>query len=424
MNLPPAVTKIISSRLFRQASHMMGWQALTKCISFFAAIWSARCLGPENLGKSGLVLSIVAQASLLTTLSIEALLVREYKQGSPERQQHLIEIYTTLRVSISIVFTLIALLVAATAFRDSPYFWGILVGIPYYLINANNASWLLMAKENMPANSRSAAVTSVAIAVLTFTFFRPYQPAFSDIVVISIASFLGFILAWKAADDRWLPRIAKLSLLADGARLAWEGRWLFLIGLFAYLYTSLEQPLVGILASAEDLGLYRTATNLVGTLQQFLLLIPTLLYPRLIEWKKKGIKPFWHRQLQIALLLFLVGSLISLSSFILAPIFYPILYGPAFSGAAIPFTLLVTAKCLILVEGIFSWGLLALQREKRLLLLMVITASIAVPLYFTIIPRYGIIGAAATNLAMEALFFAMCFALSWKLSHKHQNESL
>jgi len=172
------------------------------------------------------------------------------------------------------------------------------------------------------------------------------------------------------------------------------------------------------LDSADAMGKYRTAVNLVATLQQFLALLPTLIFPRLIEWHKQGPTFLWTRQVQTAAVLAGLGTCLTIGAFIFAPILYPILYGPAFASAAIPFALLVASKSLVLVEGVFSWGLLAQKKDKLVLTIMVATAAIAVPSYFFIIPRFGMLGAAAANLFSQSVFFTACIMMSYFVSKR------
>jgi O-antigen/teichoic acid export membrane protein len=396
---------------------MMGWQALTKSISFFAAIWSARCLGPESLGKSGLVLSVVAQISLFTTLNIEALLVREYKKSDPSRQKDIVAAYSCLRFVLSAFFVISGLTLCFLFLRHTDYVLGAALAIPFFVLNANNAAWLLMAKENMPANSRAGAVGSLASAAVTFLVFRPNQPAFSDIVILGLASLVAFLITWRTANRSWTPPFWHFNQLSFGIKLAVEGKWLFISGILIYVYTGLEQPLLGYLYSVDELGKYRTAVNLTANVQQFLGMLPMLYFPRFVEWSKSGGAYLWKRQIESAKILSIVAIAISTGAFIGAPIFYRIFYDSRFWPAAIPFALLVTSKCIVLVAGVFAWGLWAQHKDKMMLTIVTIAALISLSSNALTIPTYGMSAAAATNCLSELTILMFCFYFSKKLAN-------
>ena len=46
-----------SNGLVKKGGAMIFWQAVTLGLTFVSSVWIARCLGPEELGKSGFILA-------------------------------------------------------------------------------------------------------------------------------------------------------------------------------------------------------------------------------------------------------------------------------------------------------------------------------------------------------------------------------
>ena len=206
----------------------------------------------------------------------------------------------------------------------------------------------------------------------------------------------------------------RISDLKRGLRTAggafWAARWVAITGLVSYLYIFLQSPLVGLLLGHEALGKYRTAGTLLNAFQAFAAMIPALLYPRMIEWHRIGPAHLWAKQMRfarIALCFFVPGAL---AAFFVAPHAYRLLYGPAFLSAAYPFALLLVARMIGVINGIFGWGLWAQHRDGLMLKLTIGGALVSLPLNFLLIPHFGLLGASGVCVICETL---MLFATAW-----------
>jgi O-antigen/teichoic acid export membrane protein len=188
-----------------------------------------------------------------------------------------------------------------------------------------------------------------------------------------------------------------------------EVRWLFLTAVVCYVYTSLDGSLLGYLHSLHELGLARPAGQLVSSLNQFFALVPLLLYPRLIQWNKVGADFLWERQKKLGWILALGSVPIALGAFVLAPFVFPLLYGREFAASAYPFVILLTSKLVVLVNGIFGWGLWAKGEDIVLLKIMSVVAIVSLSLNLVLIPKWGLLGSTFVNLASESLILVLTF---------------
>lgn len=410
-----SVRAFVSHRLVRQAFSIAMWQAVSRVFTFIGSVWAMRCLGPEKLGISSVILAIVMALNILITLNLDILFVRQFKnEKTNEQRQSLISAVTLWRLTVALLFC--ALSLSLLLWLHIPQVWllGIICAYPLLIVTSTQATWLLMAEENMPANSRALALQSFLIGVCYLIFFRPGQRVGSDIAVMAVATAAGWFYGWRTAlGTNW-----RISIFATYVRKVWplivQGRWLILTGLIIYVYTNLELPLLAAMVPLSALGKYRTAFSLAGVVGQLLAIVPMLLYPRFIEWKNRDPSMFWSRQLKLASLSCVALLTASAFCFAFARPMYRLLYGEQFIEAAYPFALLVTSKFVILINGIFGWGLWAQGEDKKVFVVLGPVAVLSVTLNLLLIPKLGISGAATTNVISETLVLIGCFILSWQ----------
>jgi O-antigen/teichoic acid export membrane protein len=146
---------------------------------------------------------------------------------------------------------------------------------------------------------------------------------------------------------------------------------------------------------------------------QFLAVTPTLLYPRFIEWHKLGANILWNRQIKLAKAAGAISIVAVVACALISPLAYQILYGPSFKDAAYPFVILLAARFVGLINGIFTWGMWAQGEDRKIALLMIPIAAISLLLNLLLIPGFGMMAAAGANLFSEALLLAGAAWFAW-----------
>ena len=409
--------RLLDHRLAHQAGEMVIWQILSRGLAFFASAWAARCLGPEKLGISGMIVATTVQAGLFIVLNLDLLLTRRFKAtNDATAREELITTVFTFRMVAGGVLGVAGVVVGLLWFPAPQWRLGILAALPMLLANGDPPGWLLMGQENMPANSRAGALQSLAIAVLYFLFFRPGQAAGSDIVVGAVGACVAFAVGWQAALGRLWPLPFRFRTLARAWPLISEGRWLSFSGIVIYIYCFADAPLIGYLYSLTELGTYRTALMAIGAVNQLLSFIPLLLFPRMLSWKNTGPNMLWRRQNKLALAATLIFVFLAGLNFGVIGWVYPKVFGPVFSRAAYPFAILLIARFVANIGQLYGLGLWAYGEDKKVFLLMAATAGISLLLNLLLIPRYGMWAAVLVNLLSELIIAIGCW---WMAKLKH-----
>ncbi len=402
------------------------------------SIWAARCLGPEKLGISSMILAILAPVGLLVDLNQDVSLVRRYKQCENDSARvQLVRETFIFRGLLCLAWMAIAVgVLSLVELPGADWYLGVAAAFPLLLVTVNQGAWVLQAQENLPARYKALMVQSIVGAGCYFFLFRPGRVAAgTDIIVMAGAVGAEFCLGWwfavrplRTASSPWpevcAARWREFMLgLKTAGRGYWTGRWLAVTGIVSYLYIYLQSPLIGVLLGTESLGQYRTATTLLNGFQAFAAMIPALLYPKMIEWHRQGGAVLWAQQLRIVRLgicLFIPGVA---AAFLFAPFLYRVLYGPAFLSAAYPFAMLLASRMLMVMSGIFGWGLWAQHRDRLVLVITLATAMISLTLNFTLIPHMGLLGAATVCVISESLMLLGTAVASRMLLHRASTRS-
>jgi O-antigen/teichoic acid export membrane protein len=402
--------KLLRNRTFNHSLQINALRAVSLGIGFLGSVWASRCLGPEKLGISGMIVGTVAPLILIINLNQTAHFIRLYRSRATEADRDdLVSIISTYKIAACLIVMLVAVPLLLLGHFSSLWYLGLAAGFPYFFLMANVADWLLQSQDKIPAITRAVAIQAVVTTSLYFLFFRPGMSAGADLVIQDIGLSVSLTMAWYTALRGRKLRLFQWSKLRLIVPILQEGRWLIAVGCAVYIFTSLDQPLVGWLYSLKEVGIYRTSIVLVGGVGAFPGYLPMLLYPRMLEWHQIGPHHLWERQKKVLIYFGLFVVFLSSCAFLLAPLGYHYIYGPAFQRGAYPFALLLSAKLMAAMSGILGWGMVAQKKDRTLFTIMVYVAIFSLGSNLFLIPRFGALAASGINLLSEILMFVLIF---------------
>jgi O-antigen/teichoic acid export membrane protein len=404
--------------LLNRAGIMAGARIVGLAFGFFGSAWAARCLGPRNFGISGMVLGVVVQASLVLGLMNETVLIREYKNAPDvETKTRLVQVSMGFRLIACLIISLVAAILLAFHMLPDDYHFAGWLFLPIMVLTGFQPLWVFQAAERQHFQSLIAVIQPFLTAALYFIFFKPGMSAGADLAVKTTILAIVIWIYWGALF-RWLPLKGKWFNKGywDMVKsLIVRSRWMFAAGLAINVYALLDLPMVGWLYSLEELGKYRTAVSIMGAAQSIFDIVPAILYPRFLEWKKMGEEVLWRRQVKLAWVFSGLGAVGTILAFLIMPTVYPFVFGPAFSRAAIPCVILLGSKCLIMVTTILYMGLVTDPRyDRKVFLITLLTAILSLTSNLIFIPKFGMYAAAVTNVASEVLVLSLCIVVGLK----------
>lgn len=386
----------------RPAAGNFVWLAMDKGVRFLIAVvigsWSARYLGKANFGLLNFAMPIVAVFASIAPLGMEALVVRQLIQ-EPDKAGRWLGTVMGFRTGAATLFALSALGVA----------------------------WL-----QRPGDAASLGITAILAAGMAIQaleggelYFqariemrRLIFPRLGLSVLINLLK-VGFILQgmsvyWFAALTAleqagsglltlWLMRRA----LGSGQRLQFEFQrgWILLkecwplaiSALTVILYLKTSQLVMNSRLSNADLGIFGAAIRIPDAFGFLPGILASSLLPGLLRSRAQG-DGVYFEQLQRffrinALVAYFVCLPLSLGSLLIVRL----LFGPAYrdSGAVMA---VYTWALFFSFQGVArGQHLLNLRLVRLSLLFSVVGLFVSLGLNFLLIPRWGVMGAAAAT---------------------------
>jgi O-antigen/teichoic acid export membrane protein len=366
-------------------------------------------LGVEGFGEYAIVLALAPILLVFADLGIATLLARELVQA-PERREELAGTLLWFRLGASAVVVLGFLAIAPFL----PYDHHVRVGL---LIACAGVSLLSLGSFATPffqVNLRLdlVALLDCVVAVLmvgSVAAVTVFDLGFYALVSVHAAvglanvAFAAFLVRrfWRPTlrFDRGLAR----QVVKDGFPLA----AVIVLGL---LHFKLDAVLLSLFRSPADVGVYTVAYRF---LEQSLVLpgvFMAAVFPLLAAAVRgEGAADVIRKSFSFLLV---VGIPLALALIVLADPLVALVAGEGFGAAAVPLRILAPALVFTFVNVVFASLLIALNRQRALILVSLggLTLNVLANLYA--IPRFGYVGAAVTTVVSEGIGLCAVFVLA------------
>jgi O-antigen/teichoic acid export membrane protein len=406
----------VKSSLFKKGVPMLLWQALILILTLASSVWIARSLGPLELGRSGFIVATVSQILLVISVCPNTYAVRLTKNSN--NVDDAISLVVTSRAFITVLY--VSILTLAFVLGKIPSEWKtvVILGSLLPILMAFQPLWLFQALDKQVAQLKSSACIAAVVFTYTVCFIRRGGTANEELTARLIALTIGLILGWVLIGRPNPFKYVRFRILNRSLVEIWNSRTLFVTQIIVYLIVGLELPLMAYLLEIESLGKYRTATQLTLGLNAFIAILPMIYYPEFIELKKKSNKLLWDRQKVLSkyLAFFVIPTAVLVIW--LGPAAFNWVFGESFYDAGIPFAILVCSKLVVLVSGVFAWGLWAGSKDLSILILFLAVSVVTLSSNILMIPRFGMIAAASINFFGQFCILTVTFFIAMREGQK------
>jgi PST family polysaccharide transporter len=393
--LSPELQKIVSN---------FGWllsdKILQMGLALFVGIWVARYLGPTQFGIYNYAISFVGMFMPLVNMGLPSIVVRDIA-GNPLQKDitlgttfilSLIGGFTTLILSIAIIFilepnnNLLHALVAIIAFGSIFQSFDV---ISLWFESQIQSKNIIIAK-------RTAYILVCAIRIALIQINAPLI-AFASTITLELAlSAIGIVVIYQKRGNslkRW-----KISWLR-AKQLLWEGFPLVLSGIAIYLYSKIDQVMLGsFLVDKSQLGFYSVAVKLAEIFDFLPLIMASSILPKLSQLKTNN-QELYNKNLQIYFdIMLLLWIVIVVPVSLLSHFIVTSLYGVSYLPAATILTIYVWAQFGSNL-GVARSTYLTIESKLHYSVYFSITgAFLNIILNYFLIPHYQAIGATTATL--------------------------
>lgn len=251
------------------------------------------------------------------------------------------------------------------------------------------------------------------IQLLAVVWFIKEELSFLWIVLtVVLGGLANFLIIW-----RLLAGHAKLRLEFDFS--FWKDIWiksrsLAVANILVMIYFYANAIIISIFWPAEDVGIFRLSYKVL----EGLIFLPTmfvgLIMPLLSRFALtdfSAFKKIFQRAFDI---LMIFGWPFVLGGIIVSPQIIQLLGGGQYQESIPVLKILMAAVGFIFLGTLFSYGLIALEKQKILLKISAVGMVLNLVLNLVFIPKYSFLAAAWITVLTEGLVLALMFFVFWR----------
>lgn len=400
--MPPHST----GRIARSFAALASGDALGRVIAFLAGVYIARELGAEMFGVMAFGQAVVLYFTHLAACGVDLTGIRDVA-ADPRRADTLAPSILGVRTLVSAA--LAALLIAGALTLLPPLDAAVVALYAFTLFgHGPNPKFVLMGLSRPAPVALARTAGELLYVVLVLSFVRQR----TDLVFVPWAQALGDVLA---------VLLMLLALRRMGHRLPFALDWSKVKPLFTSSFPLVLNILLGLLIFNSDLlvlrafrdtatvGFYSASYQLISFLINMAWAYSYSLLPALTQARPENGE---RRELYLSSLAqsLAVGVPIAVGGGVLANALIALVFGAQYEPSATPLAVLIASLPFMLYKDVAMVALVVAGREKAVLRMTAFAVVFNLLANLIVIPRYGMVGAAATTLATEVLRAALAAA--------------
>lgn len=398
-------------KYFSNTSWIMGEKLGTMGVSFIVGAFVARHLQPEGIGLISYSQSIVIFFSILASVGIDTLLVRDLVQ-SPERTNNLMGTAFCIRLCGALISILALTSLLLLTESDSQTFTVALIigmGILFQSFNVVDSFFQNKVLSRYVVRTRLVQFAfSTCLKVLLIWTNAPVLWFAIQLFLNDVVLGLGLAVAYTRHQGRlfdWkFDRRYALVILKD----AWP---IMLGGFMIIIYMKIDQIMIKHLIGVEATGIYAIAVKLSEIFYFIPGIICSSLFPAIINARKADLNRYYRRMQSLTDLMFVLAVGICLIVSLTGNTIIPFIYGEAYQEAGRVLTIHIWASIFVFLGVASSQWVLAENLQRYSLYNTMAGAVVNILLNLLLIPRMGIIGAAFATLISQAISAWLMYAI-------------
>ena len=362
----------------------------------------SRVLLPEGTGKVAFALSIVSYFTLFASFGVSTYGIRAIAQVRDDKDRLSKTMHELLFINIiSMIIVYIALVIAISVvpqFAMEKELFG--VTSLFVLFTIIGIEWLYKGLEKYQYITIRTIVFKIASLFLVFLFVKEK----SDYIIFA------FISIFAIVGSGVLNLINSRKLINYTLYSEYEFKKhlkpmfvLFLTSMAIAIYTSLDEGLLGLLSSPEQVGYYNAAVRVKGILFTLITSLGVVLLPRLSYYVENHMETEFHEALAKSTnFIIVIAASVVIFFTLFAKETILILAGENYVASIIPLQIVVWALILSAITNILGIQiLLPLKKDKQLLFSVLCAATVDVIANFLLVPKLAAVGTALSVIAAE-----------------------
>ena len=392
-------------KVLKNYAYNLSYQLLLIILPIITTPYVTRVFSSNDLGTYSFFNSIVTYFVLLATLGVANYGTKEISGNRTIIHKNFWGIYTLQLGATILSLTLYILLCLTFSLMQNPVAY--ILGLSL-LSKGLDISWLFQGLEDFrKITVRNITVKLVGVIAI-FLFIKSASDLYLYVFLLTIFELLGQLSMWLPAkefigkphfDLMYAKRHLKPVIL------------LFLPQIAISLYVSLDSTMLGVLASARDVGIYDQALRLVNILLTLVTSLGSVMLPRVSNLLSSGDHKAVNKMHEISFLIYnLVIFPIMAGMLIVNDDFVTFFLGQDFQEARYAIAIMIFRMFFIGWTNIMGIQILIPHnKNKEFMLSTTIPAIVSVGLNLLLLPKLGYIGAAIVSVLTETLVWGIQF---------------
>lgn len=407
-NLIQKITGWEFSSSYKKVIGNTGWlifdRVLRMAVGIYVTVWVARYLGPEQFGLLNYAFALTAILSLLSTLGLEQIIIRDLVKDQTLKNVTLGTSFV-LKLSGSL-FSIVLSILIASLIRPGEPITILIVGIiaSGTLFQSSDIIDLFFksrVEAKYPVLAKSIPFILINIIKIILIINNAPLVAFAWTALAELAfGALGLVIAYRLTGHH----IKEWKFNYNRAKELLGESWpLLLSGIAVLIYMRIDQIMLGQIVGDTSVGYYSAALKLSEVWYTIPIAIMNSATPIITKSFLIDINQYHFRLQKLFNLMTLIGLTLAIPTTFLAPLIIQIIYGKEYLISASILSIHIWSSIFI------GWGLLkdmilVTQGLVKIILITTIVGAICnVLLNLVLIPNYFGVGAAWATLISQVL---------------------
>ena len=384
-----------------------GWLFVDKLlrmgIGFFVGVWVIRYLGPEQFGTLNFSLAFVALFSVLATLGLDGIVVRDIVHDPSCREETLASAFVLKLLGGGVTLILTVAIIHVIRPRESIYWW--LVGIAaagtvFQSLDVIDYWYQAEVRSKYVVYARNAAFLLIALVKITLILIKAPLIAFGwaglgELVLVA----LGLLLICRSQGQSLKPYMANIARARTLLRQSWP---LIVSSVFVVILMKTDQLMLGQMRSDREVGIFSAALALSEVWYFVPLAITSSVFPAMVVAWKTDEKRFYQRLRELYLLMVWLSLAVAIPLTLFSSEIVGLLYGSKYQAAATVLSIHCWAGIFIFLGVVSNMWYLVENLNHYTLYRCLVGAVVNVGLNLVLIPEYGAAGAAMSTFLAQA----------------------
>lgn len=404
-------------RIARNVALLYSARVTSTLLKFLLFIWIGRILGEATLGKFTFATVFTAFFSILLSLGLDDLLVREVARDKTAASKYLGNI-ASLRVILSaVVFGLIALVINLMGYpqdtRLAVYIFGgyVVFSSLTSLFRANFRAFEQMQWDSLLEILESVITASVGLLLL----FRGFGLIEISLVFL-FASIINFIIGFRLCDGKFAK--IKFGFDIEFLKTMIKNAIPFCVTMLLILSIRMDTILLSTMKGDAIVGGYNAAYQVVLAFDPLALTFMSAVVPvisRFFISSQVMVQVAYEKSFKYLVIL---GFPMAVGGMILADKIILLLYGAPFTGSIIALQILIWNILLSCMNRPMLYTLGAINRQGTSALIIIVAVAVSIGLNYLLIPRWSYVGSAFATLVTGSLLTAAFWYAASKYGHR------